>query len=241
MAGMRRIKLVAAAGVAAVIVFAVGCAGMGKRSPEEWLSLSVSGLAATDQYAFKGKTVVSAGGLTFTPRSFSGKVTDHNHIMAKTEDGKALEWSPAQWIEKINDSNKEVSIASNNDEGARSDTVKLRVRLDDASATAIWKKQLTEEMEAVAASVPIEANAHRDEWLKELERSKRELNAMLETLTVQSEFDVVIDKGKLVPLTLNEHSVFRYNKDKGQKEEKRDTAVEFDSFDGTPGTSKTSK
>lgn len=207
-----------------------GCSGM-NRTPEEWLSLSIAGLAGTDRYAFSGQTTVSTpDGWTAAPLTFKGEIVDHDQLTAQTEQGKQLEWSPVELLEQLKKADKEVTMSK---EAVDPATVKLQVHVADKSASELWKRQLTEELDSLSDNAPLEDSAYKKEWTKELNESRQALSTMLQTLKVQSQYEVVIDRKNLVPLQLNEHTTLMYDKDNVHKEEKRMTNVIFDSFDGT--------
>ncbi|MFF2093567.1 hypothetical protein [Paenibacillus sp. NPDC058174] len=222
--------------IALVMLLLAGCAGLrGERSPEEWLSLSIAGLAATDNFAYKGQTTVStAEGWSHEPRSFQGQVVGHETIKAKTDDG--VTWNPVDLLKEIQADHKHIEIMQNaantSSPKGTGKTVRLRVQADEAAASEKWKRKLTGELDKLESGAPIEQNEYRKAYLNELNKSRTQLSAMLQTLRVRSEYQIVIDASSLVPLSMEEQSVLTYIKDTKPKEEMRKTTMQFGSFDG---------
>lgn len=216
--------------LAALWLTSAGCSNA-SHPPEEWLNLSIAGLAGTDQYAFSGQTTIyTAEGFASAPRTFQGHIEEHTKLHAKDDDGEKLEWSPIELLEKVKNADKKVSF---NEAASTADTVALHIVLNDEDANKLWKEQLQEEMNALAAKAPLEEGAYKKAWMKELAQSRKQLDRMLKSLQVQAQYDVLIDRDSLVPLKLAEHTVFHYSLSGQDKQEKRDTNVTFNSFDGT--------
>ncbi|MFX3633366.1 MAG: hypothetical protein ACE3L7_30895 [Candidatus Pristimantibacillus sp.] len=217
------------------LLFALtGCTSfMQDHTPDEWLSLSVAGLASTDRYAFSGQTTVStAEGWTFTPLNFNGKVVDHEQLAAKADDGSTLEWSPVELLQQIKKNDKQVSFSPISSGSTDTNSVILQINMNDATSSEIWKTRLTEEMNQLADNAPLSEGSLKQEWMKEWNQSRQELSDMLKKLKVTTQYELVIDRKTLVPRKLNEQSVFVYTKGNQQREEKRITNMSFDSFDG---------
>ncbi|GGG89561.1 hypothetical protein [Paenibacillus radicis (ex Gao et al. 2016)] len=223
--------------IALLMLLLAGCAGLrGDRSPEEWLSLSIAGLAATDNYAYKGQTVVAtAEGWSHTPKTFQGKVVGHETIKAQADDG--VTWNPVELLKEIQTDHKQIEIVKNAGphtaaaKGAGK-TVKLRVLTDEAAAREKWKQKLTGELDQLESGAPIEQTEYRKAYLNELNKSRAQLSSMLKTLQVHSEYQILIDASNLIPLSMEEQTVLTYIKDNKQKEEMRKTTMQFGSFDG---------
>ncbi|WP_042160070.1 hypothetical protein [Paenibacillus gorillae] len=224
------------AGLITLLMLLTGCGGLkGDRSPEEWLSLSIAGLAATDNYVYKGQTTVStAEGWSYTPKSFQGQVVGHETIKAQTEDG--VTWNPVELLKEIQADHKQIEIVQNavNTGAAKGagKTVRLRVQTDEAAASEKWKLKLTGELDKLESGVPIEQTEYRKAYLNELNKSRGQLTAMLKTLQVRSEYQIVIDASSLIPLSMEEQTVLTYIKDAEEKAESRKTTMHFGSFDG---------
>lgn len=215
--------------LAALLLALAGCSNA-SRPPEEWLNLSIAGLAGTDQYAFSGQTTVStAEGWSYAPLTFEGHIEEHTKLHAKNEDGEELQWSPIELLEKVKNADKQVSI---DHAKSTADTVALHVQLNDQEANKLWKEQLQEEMNKLASNAPLEDGAYKNAWTKELNDSRKTMDKMLKNLQAKSQYDVLIDRNSLIPLKLTEHTTFQYSLSGVDKQEKRDTSVTFDSFDG---------
>ncbi|MCM3626345.1 hypothetical protein M3194_03040 [Paenibacillus glycanilyticus] len=228
---MKTIKHTLIAVLLAVLPLTLAGCSNASHPPEEWLNLSIAGLAGTDQYAFSGQTTIyTAEGFATAPRTFKGHIEEHTRLHAQGDDGEELEWSPIELLQKVKNANKKVSF---NEAASSADTVALHVVLNDKDANKLWKEQLQQEMNKLAAKAPLEEGAYKTAWMKEFNDSRKQMDNMLKSLQVQSQYDVLIDRGSLVPLKLKEHTIFHYSLSGQDKQEKRDTNVSFDSFDGT--------
>ncbi|GLX68369.1 hypothetical protein MU1_27140 [Paenibacillus glycanilyticus] len=190
--------------------------------------MSIAGLAGTDQYAFSGQTTIySAEGWAYAPRTFQGRIEEHTNLHAKGDDGKDLAWSPIELLNKVKSADKKVSF---NKAATTADTVALLVQLNEEDANKLWKEQLQQEMNVLAAKAPLEDGAYKKAWTKEYNQSREQMEQMLKSLQVQSQYEVLIDRSSLVPLKLAEHTSFKYSLSGQKKQEKRDTSVTFGSF-----------
>lgn len=224
--------------LAALALSLTGCSASG-RQPEEWLNMSIAGLAGKDQYAFSGQTtIISAEGWAYAPRTFQGHIEEHTKLHAQNDDGEDLAWSPIEILNKVKNADKNVSFI---DAATTADQVALHIELHDQDANKLWKDQLQEEMNALAAKEPLEEGAYKQAWLKEFNASRKQMDKMLKTLQVKAQYDVLIDRNSLVPTKLDEHSVFHYSLSGQDKQEKRDTSVTFTPFNGTGTTGATGK
>lgn len=208
--------------------------GAGDRTPEEWLSLAYSGLASTDQYAFTGSmSIKTAAGLEFKPEIFEGKVVDHKQLTVQTSSQEPLRFNPVQVLQSLNETNEEVTIENG---GAGKDTITLHITEKSEASTEKWKQRLRGELDRIgedAGLAPSAGSGQKDEWTKELDRSKRQLEDMLSTLQAYTEYELVIDRDRLLPLSMDERTSFRYAYKSKPASEERQTTVRFQSFDGS--------
>jgi uncharacterized protein YceK len=213
------------------IVSLSGCgSGVNRRSPEEWLSLSYSGLAAMDQYAFTGSmSIKTADGMEVKPQTFEGKIVDHQQLTLQTSSEDPLHWNPVQVLEALNNTNKEISLINDTNDP---DTVTLHIVEDNAVSKKRWEHRLRQKLDQLAAKPPLENSSYKEEWVKELERSRKQLDAMLTSLKTVSEYELVIDRNRLLPLKMDEKTVFSYTYTGKPVSEERYTTVRFQSFDG---------
>ncbi|MBD2871482.1 hypothetical protein [Paenibacillus arenilitoris] len=203
----------------------------GRRSPEEWLSLSYSGLAATDQYAFTGSmSMQTADGMTFKPQLFEGKVVDHEQLTLQTSSEDPLHWNPVQVLGALKDEHEEVRVVGGSSDG---ETVTLRITEGKKASKEKWEQRLRQQLDQLMAGAPSEDSPYKDEWNAELARSKKELDAMLSTLEAEAEYELVIDRDRLLPLRMDEHTTFRFAHKGRELSEERKTSVRFQSFDGS--------
>ncbi|WP_424765888.1 hypothetical protein [Paenibacillus sp. sgz302251] len=215
------------------VMLLYGCSiGAAKRSPEEWLSLSYSGLAATDQYAFTGSTSMkTADGLEFKPETFQGKVVDHQQLTVQTSNKEPLHWNPLQVLESLNNSNAEVRLINdpNNPE-----TVTLHITEKPAVSKEKWKKRLLEQLDQLGTNEPSGETPYKEDWLKELARSRKQLENRLASMQAKTEYELIIDRNRILPLKMDEKTVFSYINNGRKATEERFTTVRFQAFDGTP-------
>ncbi|MGO4543742.1 hypothetical protein AB4Z29_03020 [Paenibacillus sp. 2TAB23] len=213
------------------VSFMTGCSSTGKqRTPEEWLSLSYSGLAATDQYAFTGSMSIKTDeGVSFKPEIFDGKVVDHQQLTLQTSSTDPLHWNPVQVLEALNQSNEEVRIAEDNTDP---DRVKLIIKESAHLSKERWKQRLLQQVDQLGANRPAKELPYFQKWSKALSSSRDELEAMLATLEASTEYELVIDRDRLLPLKMEEETLFRYKHKGNPFSESRHTTVRFQSFNG---------
>ncbi|MBW7457551.1 hypothetical protein K0U00_26255, partial [Paenibacillus sepulcri] len=65
------------------------------------------------------------------------------------------------------------------------------------------------------------------EWQAEITRSGRLLEDMLSTLQVSSTYKLIVDKKRLLPLRLQEHTILRYKTQGEQRQESRISDITF--------------
>ncbi|WP_054028045.1 hypothetical protein [Bacillus sp. FJAT-28004] len=209
----------------------VGCATVGDhRSPEEWLSLSYSGLAATDQYDFTGSmSIKTEGGLAFKPEVFEGKVVDHQQLTLQTNSQETMHWNPVKVLETLNQSNEEVQIVN---DSMNAETVTLLITENENVSKEKWEQRLRQQLDQLVANMPSGEQPYRQEWMEEMARSRNQLDAMLSTMHASTEYELVIDRTKLLPLKMEEKTSFQYTYNKRPFSESRYTTVRFQSFNG---------
>lgn len=216
--------------IVASIVSLYGCGSvLNRRSPEEWLSLSYSGLAAMDQYVFTGSmSIKTADGMEFKPQTFEGKVVDHQQLTLQTSSEDPLHWNPVQVLEALNNTKKEISLMNDTNDP---ETVMLHIVEDEAVSKKRWEQRLRERLDQLAAKAPLEDSPYKKEWVNELARSRKQLDAMLASLKAVSEYELVIDRNRLLPIKMDEKTVFSYTHTGKPYSEERYTTVRFQSFD----------
>ncbi|WP_169083178.1 hypothetical protein [Paenibacillus sp. PL91] len=227
---MRRNKAIGVCLLAiAFILSMLGCGDAGdKRSPGEWLSLSYSGLAATDQYAFTGSmSIKTADGLEFKPEVFEGKVVDHQQLTIQTNTADPLHWNPVQVLEALNNANEDVRLANDTYDP---ETVTLLITENATVTKERWEQRLRQQLDQL--DVPAEDRPYRQEWLKELARSRKQLDEMLASMQAMTKYELVIDRNRMLPLKMEEKTSFSYSYNHNPVSEERYTTVRFQSFNG---------
>ncbi|OBZ16768.1 MULTISPECIES: hypothetical protein [Bacillales] len=227
---MGRNKAIGAGVVAvALMMSALGCGSAGdKRTPKEWLSLSYSGLAATDQYDFTGSmSMKTADGLEFKPEVFEGKVVDHQQLTLQTNTADPLHWNPVQVLEALNNANDEVRLLN---ESNNPDTVTLLITENASVSKERWEQRLRQQLDQL--DVPAADRPYHEEWSKELARSRKQLEQMLASMQAVTKYELVIDRDRLLPLKMEEKTSFSYTYNQKPAAEERHTTVRFQSFNG---------
>ncbi|MEK3884440.1 hypothetical protein [Paenibacillus sp. PL2-23] len=232
--GWNRRRLVAM--LAAAWLTMAGCAGAAsKLAPEEWLRLSYAGLAGMDQYSFAGAMSIGmAGGPPLKPQLFEGKVVDHHQLTIQSDIQDSLYWNPVQVLETLSRSYERVAMLPATEAGAGSaDTVTIRVKEKPVESKNRWEKALREELEQVASDAALAADdAYTSERQALLVQASKELSLMLSSLEVETEYDIVIDRRLMLPLKMEENTVFTYDRNEERKRESRHTTVRFEAFNG---------
>ncbi|WP_168121973.1 hypothetical protein [Paenibacillus sp. HB172176] len=220
-----------------IFVFAEGCTtDASKHTPEEWLSLSYSGLEAMDQYAFTGSTSMGLeGGVMFQPQTFEGRISNHEQLTIQSRQQGEHDWNPIEVLKTLNQSNQSVVISGEGaDEASSTPILTLRVEEAPDVTKERWSARLKEELEQVAGSgreaADEGARSNRDEVL---DASRQELQAMLETLVCSSVYDITIDRRRLIPLKMEEKTSFQYIRAGHAMKESRHTTVRLQDFDGS--------
>lgn len=234
---MKAIKTaVSAVILLAVIATSSGCgAAAGRRTPEQWLSLSYSGLAAMDKYAFNGSMSIQVeGGSEVKPQSFEGKVVDHHQLTIQSNVKDSLYMNPVQVLEALNESHEQVVIVGETKKlFASNPTITLRITEKSADTKKRWKQIFEQQLEELNAALPAAHNAaYRAEWNAEMTRSREELTRILSTLQAGAQYDLVIDKKRLLPLKIDGITTFNYEKNGRPVAETRHTTVRLQDFDG---------
>jgi DNA-binding LytR/AlgR family response regulator len=222
-------------------VAAAGCAAdADHRSPEEWLSMAYSGLAAMDQYHFTG--AISMGmneELMFKPQMFEGKVTRHKQLTIQSDEQDPVSWNPVDVLGKLNDANAGVTIIHEGVTETESGAIKtLTIRVEEKSdvTTARWDSLLRQQFDDIAGVsgadtlITLNVSEKRDTILAQ---SKKELEEMLSRLHATSRYDIVIDKQRLLPIKMEELTSFEYECGGTPIKESRHTSVRFEKFEGS--------
>lgn len=221
-----------------VLFMAAGCAGLlngcanmdAGRQPEEWLSLSYAGLEATDQYEFVGvMSMENSTGMKAEPKVFEGKVVDHQQLTVQTNSQDPLHIHPVKALGMLKNTKKEVRLLEGE---SNASTVKLLVLEQEDATLDRWKQRLYAQLDQIAANAPDQDAPYKAEWEQELSRSRQKLQSLLDTLNVQTSYEVVIDRKRLLPLVIDEKTRFHYQNNGQEVQESRSTTLRFQSFKG---------
>lgn len=213
-----------------------GCSGTAtNRTPEQWLSLSYSGLAAMDQYAFTGS--ISMGmeeGVMFKPQLFEGKVVNHQQLTIQSDKQDPLYWNPVDVLGSLNRSHESVEIISDGERNENDvETLVLRAVEKKDAAKNRWTGVLVQELERVTGDVVIESGTLSAKRKQMADQAKQELDAMLHSLEVLTEYEIIINKKRMLPLKMEEKTTFIYERDGRQLKENRHTSIRFQAFESS--------
>ncbi|MHA6484619.1 hypothetical protein ACX1C1_22245 [Paenibacillus sp. strain BS8-2] len=223
---------------ALVAMFGVaGCAAdADSRTPEEWLSMAYSGLAAMDQYHFTGSVSMGMDEAVMSkPQMFEGKVMNHEQLTVQSDETTPVNWNPVDVLAKLSSSNAGVEIIDEGmteTESGASQTLTIQVNEQSDITTKRWDSLLRQQFQEVAKS-DLGRGSTSEDWRRIVSQSQEELNEMLAKLEVKSQYDIVIDKQRLLPLKMEEHTQFSYLRGGHPVSESRYTAIRFQRFEGS--------
>lgn len=217
-----------------------------QRTAEQWLMLAQSGLVGKDDYRFTGSILQGfENGVSLVPFSFEGEVQEHRHITLHSESADTLIRNPAVDLDFLIKNYDVATIAKyTTDEATMRSQVLLHIIEKEEATTRRWKEQLKEELASITMSVTSEAaenNSKKKRQLQsEIDKGHQELEAMLQTLKVTAEYDLLVDTMSLLPTKLDGHIKLQYTKDDIPYSEYRTTNIRFDMFgkEQQPPTSK---
>ncbi|RIX49956.1 hypothetical protein D3P08_22055 [Paenibacillus nanensis] len=213
----------------------MGCTGAApNRSPEEWLSLSYSGLAAMDQYSFAGSMQIGMGeGVMLRPKMFEGNVVNHHQLTIQSEHQDPLYWNPVEVLKALNQSYETVEMLPLNEgEASNKEIIAIRVKEKEAASKKRWSSALRREMEQLTGGIEQGNHPSMTKRMELLAQANKELDDMLSTLNVVTEYDITIDRQRMLPLKMEERTLFDYTRKNRPIRENRQTTVRFEAFDG---------
>lgn len=239
---MRKLRIVT---FGCVLLMLPGCGNAADhKSAQELLSLSVSGLSGVDRYAFTGKTGIGFGDSKVESKAtaFEGTVENHNKVQVRASENDMLNTNvhPLELLTEVQKIAQTTELIER-DSGNR--TAVLHIKANEKLASESWRKKLRSQFSALEQKVPAAISAKmktksqgntagketelEKAWREELAKSNRELEGMLSTLQVQSDYRLIIDRNKLLPLQLEEQTVLRYKAGGTPQQETRKTTVKI--------------
>lgn len=207
-----------------------GCGSDGQRSPADLLRLTVSGLSAREQYTFNGESVgtLEAGE---EKTVFIGTVQRHDGLKLKQVGGVTLlssgsdrlgddGYNPSALLEGLLRHKAAVKL-----DEARSDsgTACLIVTPRKEQSQRLWRERLDKQWKGVQT-----LRAAHKSGLKSL--GEQDWSVRMNTLQARTEYVLLVDRHRLVPISLTENSTLTYNAKDSIKEEKRRIAFQFHGF-----------
>lgn len=237
----RHTKRLGACLLALMLLQSAGCAADADgRTPEEWLSLTYSGLAAMDQYHFTGSIRMGLDeGIKFKPQMFEGKVVGHQQLTIQSDEQNPVSWNPVDVLEKLNESNAGVKVIHEGvteTESGPAKTLTLQVVEKPEVTRQRWDGLLRQQFKDVAGGNIEAANVSAD-WKSIVLQSQKELEEMLSKLQATSRYEIVIDKQRMLPLKMEELTSFAYQRKGIPVKESRHTSVRFQRFEGSASES----
>ncbi|OXM15824.1 hypothetical protein [Paenibacillus herberti] len=233
------------------VLLLYGCSvGSSGRSPEELFSLTVSGLSAREVYHFKAESnSMEQAGKVQMNTAFDGVVQRHNGLQLKQTGGPRLlsavgdslgddNYNPSALLDGLLKAKSEVKLdASRSDAG----TACLVITPDAKEATRIWRERLDGQWQSVRSLQPeqssgwsrLDASKKREikgRWGKELEQGERVWSDRMNSLAAQASYELLVDRKRLVPISLKETSKLAYRAEGKQTEENRRIMFQFQSF-----------
>ncbi|MCQ6560379.1 hypothetical protein [Paenibacillus mendelii] len=226
----------------ALLVVMPGCqTTIHDKTPQEMLSLTVAGLAAVDRYTFTGTTAIyGADASSAKPITFQGSVEDHNRVQVQSSEMTATAnivhhpYSLLKQIEDTANTTEEIAALSSDR------TAVLRIEADQAAARRKWITEMNEAFERSVKDDKTAADGHRrltvnessrsdyeQERATEISRLRKQLGEMLHSLEVQTSYRLVVDRKRLLPLKLQEHTVLQYKVEGQSQREERKAELAF--------------
>ncbi|NBD26407.1 hypothetical protein [Paenibacillus glycinis] len=220
-----------------------GCARSSNRSPEELLSLAVSGLSGVDRYAFQGNAGIGPNSRAAgNPVGFRGTVENHDQVSMRSIDPNtsATAIHPLELLNEIEATAAKTELVPEESDKQRA---VLRITADPKKAAAVWAERLRSELAMLEKKVPegtvargkgeralnaAARSALQEEWSKELAGSKKQLEVMLSTMQVRSVCKLVIDRKRMLPRSLEQRTDFRYQAGGENRSENRSMNLSFE-------------
>jgi hypothetical protein len=230
------------------------CGGVeNTHTAEETLALAAAGLSGMDRYGFTVRTeLLLDDEHKYETEAYEGEVVGHNSLKVWPQGGlKQLDAvgsedarvrNPAGWLARIEKLEKSVEYVPEGTDGTK---VRLRIRLAPEAARQEIAAAMRDAFEQVAGeAISTSADAVDEKRLddpklqraieQEITQSRTRLEMMLAALEAESELLIDVERSRLLPLRMEEHTLMRYGLEQGTRSENRMTFVTFEGFDGRP-------
>ncbi|MBB3114435.1 hypothetical protein FHS18_006556 [Paenibacillus phyllosphaerae] len=220
------------AAVICTLLMLSGCSGrVAEKEPNELFSLAVSGLSGIDRYTFSGTSgATTPSNVKVSGVSFSGKVEGHKRIRMQsneaTVDAARTVGDPLAYLKQMQlEATRITALPGESDNKV---TV-LQIETSSDSARKRWKKQLMQDFDQAVAGQDKQIgqqaaggktkSALSEELQAEVVRSRQQFNQLLQTLQVKTVCKLTIERKRLLPIKLLEHTTLIYEADGNQQQE----------------------
>ena len=197
------------------------------RSPEELFKLTVSGLSAVQQYGFTATSTMDGAR---EKREFRGVVKEHDQLQLLAAGTDGQEWLGQRNADAVRSLNPEGLMSwllghkadvTLDESRSNAGTVLLIIRQDPEQAASMWRSRLQDKWQAVRAEQPQNSDVwprlndsqrkqFAAEWNAELDSSSAQWRSMMDSLSADSQYELVINRSRLIPISLKEHSQLHY-------------------------------
>lgn|GEM_PF-3754124 len=231
---------------ACLLVSMTGCFSIeSKKDPNELYQMALSGLAGTDNFTFRGKSVIYGDNqaLIREPIMYHGKVTAHQlqgfqmSMANKQETSFADRWNPLKQLEEIKNLSKSMEIdpyASNRTH------IVMRMTLAPEAGKKLLIQNLNDEMRKLDERKIQVQNVHslslrdrsnlQSELGQIISNGYNELHKMTNDMQVNSSYTLWINRSTLLPAKLYSKSKTNYHEDGVKREEVVVTESQFDGY-----------
>ncbi len=239
--------------LAGLLLALAACGGIeSTHTAEETLAMATAGLSGIDRYGFTVRTELLLDDQhKYETEAYEGEIIGHNQVKVwpqggvKQLDAVASELAqarnPASWLSRVERLDKTVEYVP---EGSDGKTIRLRVRLAPEAAAQEIAAAMRDAFEQVAADA-LGADGAEDKRQaadskaqlaieQELTQSRLKLEQLLNGLEAESEWLIDVERSRLLPLRVEEHTVMQYGAGQAPRTENRATIVTFQRFDGRP-------
>ncbi|TYP72687.1 hypothetical protein [Paenibacillus methanolicus] len=220
--------------LAALLLPACGERPLVEKEPKELLRLSVSGLSGIDAYRFSGQSGMKTGERVTDIVRFGGKVEHHDQIRLEASSVKQVEQytvrDPMAYLSQVQAEARRTEVKQ-----AESDarSTMLVMYADSELARKRWVRTLKAAFDdAIRSGVrrldgPRGGSTLPPKTEEEIRVLRRQMNEMLQSLSVETTYRLVIDRKKLLPGKLTEDTVLHYKREGRTYSESRQLTMEI--------------